>query len=178
MISRAVYDLLKTVAESKLLHVNPDTNLKIFLKNEIYEYETKGADALVFYTMLLAQEIFEDCGNAKDTIERLANSLEPHGVDWNMLGQELSLSRMQEIGQYFVENAEKMNREMGLRTPAVPFGYKNSTWEWMMREYQEGDKFYSYATKRKNEDKNYPIQTGYCMVRSNKIISVLTTMRS
>jgi len=178
VISRSVYELLQTIANQKSDLISSESNFNIFLKNEIYEYETKGADPLVFYTMLLAQKIFNDCNSAKDTIERLANSLEPHGIDWTMLGQELSLSRMQEIANDFVENAERINRELRLSIPALPFGHKNSTWEWMMREYQEGDQFFHYSSGHKNPDSDHPIRSGYCMVRHNKIMIVLTTMRS
>ena len=177
MISRSVYELLHTIANRNFAPLTPEQDFDIFLKNEIYEYETKGADPLVFYTMLLAQKIFYDCNSAKDTIERLANSLEPHGIDWTMLDQELSLSRMHEIANDFVENAERINRELRLSIPALPFGHKNSTWEWMMREYQEGDKFFHYNSGNKNPNPDHPIQSGYCMVRRNKIIIVLTTVR-
>jgi len=178
VISRSVYELLQTIANQKSDLISSESNFNIFLKNEIYEYETKGADPLVFYTMLLAQKIFYDCNSAKDTIERLANSLEPHGIDWTMLDQELSLSRMHEIANDFVENAERINRELRLSIPALPFGHKNSTWEWMMREYQGGDKFFSYNTEDNDRAMHKAISSGYCMVRRNKIMIVLTTMRS
>ena len=178
MISRSVYDLLQTIARQKSDLISSESNFNIFLKNEIYEYETKGADPMVFRTMLLAQKIFNDCNSAADTIERLANSLEPHGIDWTMLEQELSLAQMQRMAQDYVENAEQMNKELGLKIPAIPFGHKNSTWEWMMREYQDGDKFFHYSSSHKNVDPNRPVRNGYCMVRRNKIMIVLTTMRS
>ena len=123
MISRSVYDLLQTIARQKSDLISSESNFNIFLKNEIYEYETKGADPMVFRTMLLAQKIFNDCNSVADTMERLANSLEPHGIDWTMLGQELPLDRMQEIANDFVENAERMNKELGLKIPAIPFGH-------------------------------------------------------
>jgi hypothetical protein len=178
VISRSVYDLLQTIARQKSDLISSESNFNIFLKNEIYEYETKGADPIVFRTMLLAQKIFNDCNSVADTIERLANSLEPHGIDWTMLGQELPLDRMQETANDFVENAERMNKELGLKIPAIPFGHKNSTWEWMLREYQDGDKFFHYSSGHENSDPNRPVRNGYCMVRRNKIMIVLTTMRS
>jgi len=178
MISRPVYELLHTIAHRNFSPLTPEQDLDIFLKNEIYEYETKGADPLVFYTMLLAQKIFNDCNSAKDTIERLANSLEPHGIDWTMLVHEVSYDQMQEMANQYVESAERMNKKLGLRIPAIPFGHMNSVWEWMMREYREGDNFFSYNTTYNNRAMHKAVSSGYCMVRRNKIMIVLTTMRS
>ena len=178
MISRAVYDLLDTVRSGNLLSNDSDTNLEIFLKGELYEYKTKGADPLVFRTMELAWKIFEQCGSANDTLERLANSLESHGVDWDMLGEELSIERMREIAHYFVKNAEKMNKDLGLKIPAVPFGHKNSTWERMLREYQNGDKFFEYASSSDKSNYKSQYQTGYCLIRGNKVLVTLCTART
>ena len=178
MILRSAYELLELIARRKSDFLTSEEELSIFLKNEIYEYETKGADPLLLRTMLLAQKILTNCNNAKDTIERLANSLEPHGVEWTMLDKELSLERMKEIANYSVLNAKEMNEKVGTKIPAIPFGHKNSTWEWMMREYQEGDKFFSYSSDRITDDGKRSLRSGYSMVRGNKIKIVLTTMRS
>lgn len=178
MISRPVYELLQTVVRSNPVIVDTDKNLEIFLKNELYEYDTKGADQLVHKTMRLAWEIYDQCRNAKDTLERLANSLESHGVDWNMLEKELSLDEMHQIGENFVQTARELNKGETFKVPEIPFGHKNNIWEWMLRDHQNGDKFFRYGTVNDKNDPHRPYRSGYCMVRGNKILIVLTTMRS
>ncbi len=178
MISRPVYELLKSVIETNLLvPENPDKNLEVFLKIELSQYNVHGADSLVHDTMKLAWEIFEQCQSANATIERLENSLASHGIDWNMLGQELSLDEMRQIGENFVQTAREMNRGGKFNLPEVPFGHKNDNWEWMLREYQDGDKFFYYSSVESKSDRNPPHRNGYCMVRGNKIMVTLTTMR-
>jgi hypothetical protein len=152
--------------------------LDVLLGGEIYEYATKGADPMVFKTFLMAKEILDGSKNVRDTIERLENSLEPHGVDWTMLRREITFGEIKRIADSFVNTAEETNRTLETKIPAVPFGHNNSTWERMLREYQDGDKFHDYGTVSNKKYKTHGVQSGYCMVRGNKIMIVLTTMRS
>jgi hypothetical protein len=180
MICKASFNLIRFCAleRSSMGDLTREECLDVFLCGEIYEYETKGADLLVYKTFLVAKEILDECQSAKDTIERLENSFATHGVDWTMLRQELTFDQITRIADSYIDTAEETNRTLGTKIPAVPFGHKNSTWEWMLREYLDGDKFYDYGTVSNKKYKTHGVQSGYCMVRGNKIMITLCTART
>ena len=104
-------------------------------------------------------------------MERLENSLQIHGVDWEMLSKERTYDDM--VGYGSVDYSE-----ISTRIPQIMFGFLNETWISMEEKYQVDDKFYEYSTVDKKAWKNLAGQSGYCLVRGNKILVTMTTMRS
>lgn len=134
----------------------------------------QGASKEYSATMFLALELLETAKTRIEVVEKIENGLEPHGVGWHMLDHEVSLDEMREDGW----NRARIVYERNPKAPKAPFGFKCETFAWMEDNQQEGDKFYEYRSKDIGEWKNLAGQSGYCMVRGNKIICVLTLMRS
>ena len=171
MFCKKTFDLIKFMSTSSVwrdpdLELSQDETFEIFLLNELYEYETKGADRALHCTMELARQIFNECGDAVDTVERLENCFSPWGVGWHMLDHEVTRERLEEIG----------SKTLG-RNGETLYYQVNQYQDWF-DIYEQGDKFYSFYSKDVNEWKNLAGQSGYCMVRGNKIIRVHTTMRT
>ena len=83
MFCKKTFDLIKFMATSSVLRgpeVSQNESFEIFLLNELHEYETKGADPALHCTMELARQIFNECRDAKDTVERLEYCFSPWGV--------------------------------------------------------------------------------------------------
>lgn len=169
MFCKKTFDLIKFMSTSKVLgtpELSQNETFEIFLLNELHEYETKGADPALHCTMELARQIFNDCGDAIDTVERLENCFSPWGVGWHMLNSEITYERLKEFGS-----------KVSTRSGDVIYKTRNDYQDWF-DIYEKGDKFYSFYSKDVNEWKNLAGQSGYCMVRGNKIIRVHTTMRT
>lgn len=134
----------------------------------------QGAAEAYSATMSLALELLKSATSKIEVVEKIENGLEPHGVGWHMLQRRVSINEMRIDG----ERRTKMVRERNPRVPNAPFGFKCGTFQWMEDNLQEGDEFYIYGSKNLSEWENLAGQSGYCMVRGNKIICVLTLMRS
>ena len=118
-----------------------------------------------------ALRLLKLCQTGLDFLERLENSLQIHGVDWEMLSKERTYDDM--VGYGSVDYSE-----ISTRIPQIMFGFLNETWISMEEKYQVGDKFYEYSSVDKKAWKNLAGQSGYCLVRGNKILVTMTTMRS
>lgn len=169
MFCKATFDLIKFMATSKVWEapgLSQNELFEIFLLNELHEYETKGADPALHCTMELARQIFNECGDAKDTVERLENCFSPWGVGWHMLNHEVTREDLMRIGSMMIDrNGETLYYEV------------NQYQHWF-DIFESGDKFYSFCSKDVKEWENLAGQSGFCMVRGNEIIRVHATMRT
>jgi hypothetical protein len=118
-----------------------------------------------------ALRLLKSCQTSLDLLERFENSFQIHGVDWEMLSLERTYDDMVLYGSVDYS-------EISSHIPQVMFGFLNETWMLMEEKYQEGDKFYQFSSKDKNSWKNLAGQSGYCLVRGNRILVTMTTMRS
>ena len=119
---------------------------------------------------LLALKILEKSESVKVMIERIQNSTEFHGVDWDMLGNKYEISEVERIGTFDYS-------AINLKVPNAPFGFLNSLWERIKEMYIEGDKLFDFSSQTIDWE-NCAGQSGYCLVRGNKILKVMTLMRS
>ena len=119
---------------------------------------------------MLTLKVLEKSESVKVMIERIQNSTEFHGVDWDMLGSEYEIFEVEKMGtfDYSVINP---------KVPNVPFGFLNSLWERIKERYVDGDRIYDFSSNS-DDWTNCAGQSGYCLVRGNKILQVMTLMRS
>ncbi len=103
-------------------------------------------------------------------IERIQNSTEFHGVDWDMLGNEYEINEVERMGTFDYS-------AINPKVPNVPFGFLNSLWERIKERYVDGDRIYDFSSNS-DDWTNCAGQSGYCLVRKNKILQVMTLMRS
>ena len=118
----------------------------------------------------LALRVLRCSDRVQDMIERLENSTEFHGVDWDMLGREQSVDELEANNSY---NCLEMNS----RVPSVPFGFLNAAWESIKTSIQPGDKVHEFSSSD-DSWQHLAGHSGYCLVRGNKVVSVMTLIRS
>lgn len=109
-----------------------------------------------------------DC--VTDFVERLSNSRQMHGVDWDMLGSEQDIHEVE-------ANNNCDYSSINSRVPQVPFGFLNAAWEGMKISMQPGDKIREFCSSDDSWE-HLAGHSGYCLVRGNKIVSVMTLVRS
>ena len=119
---------------------------------------------------MLALRILEKSESVTEMIERIQNSTEFHGVDWDMLGNEYEINEVERMGTFDYSSINS-------KVPNAPFGFLNSLWERIKEMYIEGDKLFDFSSQTIDWE-NCAGQSGYCLVRGNKILQVMTLMRS
>lgn len=119
---------------------------------------------------MLALRILEKSESVKVMIERIQNSTEFHGVDWEMLVNEYEINEVERMGAFDYS-------AINPKVPNVPFGFLNYLWERIKERYIDGDKLFDFSSQS-IDWKNCAGQSGYCLVRGNKILEVMTLMRS
>ena len=119
---------------------------------------------------MLTLKVLEISESVKVMIERIQNSTEFHGVDWDMLGNEYEIDEVEKMGKF---DYSAINPQV----PNVPFGFLNSLWERIKERYVDGDSIYDFSSNS-DDWTNCAGQSGYCLVRGNKILEVMTLMRS
>jgi hypothetical protein len=173
LIDRSAVSLLRTFAETGTLADNVAQMTGVV--SACYDLgRDQRASESYLATMFFALELLKTAETKIEVVEKIENGLEPHGVGWHMLDQEVTLDEMRDDGWRRV----RMVYERNPNAPKAPFGFKCETFGWMEDNFLEGDRFYEYRSKDIGEWKNLAGQSGYCMVRGNKIICVLTLMRS
>ncbi len=143
MLSRQALEVVKAARaafpEAQTLHGAMDSWLALA--------RTQGAEAFYVDSLVAMIELLTHSPTLEDFFERLENCYKSHGVDWYMLDQELTLNEMQAAGQGYMSNPLAKDVGAGNSWPAVAFGYQNHIWNWMLREYQERDKFFTFRHK-------------------------------
>ncbi len=173
LIDRSAVSLLRTFAETGTLADNVAQMTGVV--SACYDLgRDQNASESYLATMLFALELLKTAETKIEVVEKIENGLEPHGVGWHMLDQEVTLDEMRDDGW----RRARMVYERNPNAPKAPFGFKCETFGWMEDNFLEGDRFYEYRSKDIGEWKNLAGQSGYCMVRGNKIICVLTLIRS
>jgi hypothetical protein len=169
MLSREVFE--------SLIAWKTDTSSSASLGNHIQEeidrFGPAERDPLAYRSLKIAKEIFDGCKDYKITIERLANSLGSHGVDWTMLGHNIGLDRLREIGE---QRAAAFSLSQSGQSPPRPFGYQYAIWKRIQESYRDGDRICFYCSSSNDEWRRGRAQSGYCLVRANKIEIVLTSV--
>lgn len=122
------------------------------------------------HDLAVALRVIRCSDNVKDTVERLENSTETHGVDWDMLGREGSIEEIENSNRV-VTNSRDTN------APALPFGFLNSAWEAMKLKVGPEDRICDFSSSVQLWKKGAG-QSGYCLVRGNRIIDIMVMMRS
>ena len=174
LIDRSAVSLLRTLGDEQSALAKNVVQMRGLVRAWYDLGIDQGASKEYSATMFLALKLLETADTKIEVVEKIENGLEPHGVGWHMLDQEVTLDEMRDYGW----RRARMVHERNPNAPKAPFGFMCETFAWMEDNFREGDKFYEYRSKDIGEWKNLAGQSGYCMVRGNKIICVLTLMRS
>lgn len=134
------------------------------------QVQNEHEDSWLKKDFMLALRILEKSESIKVMIERIQNSTEFHGVDWEMLGNVYNINEVERMGTFDYS-------AINPKVPNVPFGFLNVIWERIKESYVDGDKVYDFSSKS-DDWSNCAGQSGYCLVRGNKILEVMTLMRS
>jgi hypothetical protein len=119
---------------------------------------------------MLCLKVLEKSESVKVMIERIQNSTEFHGVDWDMLGDVHQINEVEQMGTFDYS-------AINPKVPNVPFGFLNTLWEKIKVMHVDGDRIYDFSSNS-DDWTNCAGQSGYCLVRGNKILQVMTLMRS
>jgi len=119
---------------------------------------------------MLTLKVLEKSESVKVMIERIQNSTEFHGVDWDMLGGVYQINEVEQMGTFDYS-------AINPKVPNVPFGFLNTLWEKIKEMHVDGDRIYDFSSNS-DDWTNCAGQSGYCLVRGNKILQVMTLMRS
>jgi len=119
---------------------------------------------------MLTLKILKKSESVKVMIERIQNSTEFHGVDWDMLGGVYQINEVEQMGTFDYS-------AINPKVPNVPFGFLNTLWEKIKVMHVDGDRIYDFSSNS-DDWTNCAGQSGYCLVRGNKILQVMTLMRS
>ena len=155
-------ELLKKVNELQTID-----EMEKWIANQI-EYEQEQSWRMKDF--MLALRILEKSESVTEMIERIQNSTEFHGVDWDMLGNEYEITEVERMGTFDYS-------AINPKVPNVPFGFLNSIWVGIKEKYVCGDRIYDFSSDS-DDWSNCAGQSGYCLVRKNKILQVMTLMRS
>ena len=155
-------ELLKKVNELQTID-----EIEKWIANQI---ENEHEQSWRMKDFMLALKILEKSESVKVMIERIQNSTEFHGVDWDMLGNEYEIIEVERMGTFDYS-------AINPKVPNVPFGFLNSIWEGIKEKYVYGDRIYDFSSNS-DDWTNCAGQSGYCLVRGNKILQVMTLMRS
>jgi len=169
MLSREVFDSLSAWEADG----SPSSTLGNHIQEAMERFGPVDRDPLAYRSLKIAKEIFDGCKDFKTTIERLANSLESHGVDWTMLGHEIDLDRLREIGE---QRAAAVPFAKFGQDPPPPFGYQYAIWRQIQDSYRDGDRICFYSSSSDDEWRRGRTQSGYCLVRGNRIEVTLSSM--
>lgn len=134
------------------------------------QIQNEHKDSWLKKDFMLALRILEKSESIKVMIERIQNSIEFHGVDWEMLGNVYNINEVERMGKFDYS-------AINSKVPNVPFGFLNAIWERIKERYVEGDQIYDFSSKS-DDWTNCAGQSGFCLVRGNKILEVMTLMRS
>jgi hypothetical protein len=155
-------ELLKKVNELQTID-----EMEKWIANQI---ENEQEQSWRMKDFMLALRILEKSESVTEMIERIQNSTEFHGVDWDMLGNEYEINEVERMGTFDYSSINS-------KVPNAPFGFLNSLWERIKEMYIEGDKLFDFSSQTIDWE-NCAGQSGYCLVRGNKILQVMTLMRS